>query len=107
MIGLHDDCDHHRCEELLSFCGGLETATPDVRRKKAPTVLDNEGYLVMIYWALRLLETLRQRDGRTFQRCDQNWVQQRLSGTVPTTQVANYQDPGTYFAFGCTPSTST
>ena len=72
------------------FAGGLETAIPDVRRKKAPTVLDNEGYLMMIYWALRLLETLRQRDGRTFQRCDQNWVQQRLSGTVPTTQVANY-----------------
>ena len=44
-----------------------ETAIPAARRQKAPTVLDNEGSSVMIYWTLGLHETLRQRDNRTFQ----------------------------------------
>jgi hypothetical protein len=66
---------HHRCEESLSFLGGLdEQTTPDVRRQKAPTVLDNEGSVLMVYWILWLHETPRQRDNKTFHRCDQSWA---------------------------------
>src|SRR6056300_376260 len=65
---------HHRCGDFLGFTGMSEAATVDMRRKKAPTVLDNEGRMFMFYWCSGNPEPARQQDSKTLYGCDQVWA---------------------------------